>query len=99
MKARQMGCQSEKNSFVAVKLDADNDAVLFLCPAGAAISNTELMSSANRLKRIDVNFSTRTTQRITGTFRGGVSNCPKADGKNAYCTQYSDYSFDAPVIR
>ncbi len=97
--AWQTWCQREKTGFVAVRLDADNDADLFLCPPGAAASNTEMTSTANGLKSIEVNFITRTAKRVTGTLRGGVGNCPKADGKNAYCIQHSDYSFDATVTR
>jgi hypothetical protein len=97
--ARQLWCQNEKAAFVAVKLDADNDADLFLCPPGAAMSNSEMTSTANGLKSIDVKFTARSSRRVTGTLRGGVGNCPKADGTNAYCVQYSEYTFDAPMTR
>ncbi len=99
MAARQMWCQNEKAAFVAVRLDADNDADLFLCPPGAAMSNTEMTSTSNGLKSIEVQFTERSGKRVIGTLRSGVGNCPTADGKSAYCAKYSDYTFDAPVTR
>ena len=96
-KARQQWCQSEETGFVAVKLDAKNEVDLyFLCPPGAAFSNTEMVSTINGLKSVDLQFK-QDGKRLKGTLRGGEGNCP-AGGKSAYCTTTSDYAFDAPLL-
>jgi hypothetical protein len=97
--ARQQWCQKEKAGFVAVKIDAEQKPDLyFLCPPGAAMSNTEMVSSANGLKSVEVQFTQKDAKRLKGRLRGGVGNCPTADGVSAYCEQTSDYTFDAPML-
>jgi hypothetical protein len=96
--ARQQWCAKEKAAFVAVKLDAKNEVDLyFLCPPGSEGSNTEMVSTINGLKSVDVQFTEKNAKRLKGTLRGGEGNCPVND-KDAYCTQYSDYAFDAPTM-
>jgi hypothetical protein len=95
--ARQQWCQSEKTGFVAVKLDAGNAVDLyFLCPPGAAFSNTEMVSTINGLKSVDVQFR-QDGKRLKGTLRGGEGNCPE-NGLSKYCDPWSDYNFDAPLL-
>ncbi len=94
---RQQWCQKEKAAFVAVKLDAGNAVDLyFLCPPGAAVSNIEMVSTWNGLDSVVVLFI-RDGDRLKGTVRGGVGNCP-VNGKSAYCMALSDYRFDAPML-
>ncbi len=96
--ARQMWCQKENAGFVAVKIDAKQEVELyFLCAPGAAASNTEMVSTINGLKSVDVRFTKNDGRRLKGTLRGGEGNCP-VNGKDAYCTQTSDYVFDAPIL-
>jgi len=96
---RQQWCQKEKSGFVAVKIDAQQSVDLyFLCPPGAAMSNTEMVSTTNGLKSVDVQFTQKDAKRLKGRLRGGVGNCPGANGMAAYCEQTSDYTFDAPML-
>jgi len=95
--ARQQWCQKEKAAFVAVKVDARNAVDLyFLCPPGAAFSNTEMVSAWNGLESVVVQFI-REGDRLKGTLRCGAGNCP-VNGKSAYCVTLSDYRFDAPML-
>ena len=97
--ARQQWCQKEKTGFVAVKIDAQQEIDLyFLCPPGAAMSNTEMVSNTNGLKSVDVQFTQKDARRLKGRLRGGVGNCPISNGTAAYCEQTSDYTFDAPML-
>lgn len=97
--ARQQWCEKEKAAFVAVKIDAQQEIELyFLCPPGAAMSNTEMVSTTNGLKSVDVQFTQKDATRLKGRLRGGVGNCPASNGTAAYCEQTSDYTFDAPVL-
>lgn len=97
--ARQQWCQKEKTAFVAVKIDAQQETDLyFLCPPGAAMSNTEMVSNTNGLKSVDVQFTQKDAKRLKGRLRGGAGNCPSSNGIAAYCEQTSDYTFDAPML-
>src|SRR5215472_7019358 len=97
--ARQLWCEKEKAAFVAVQIDAQQEIyAYYLCPPGSPASNTEMVSSINGLKSVDVRFTQRDAKRLKGTLRGGEGNCP-VNGKDAYCTQRSDYTFDAPFLR
>jgi hypothetical protein len=95
--ARQQWCQKENAAFIAVKLNASDAVDLYsVCPPGAAFSNTEMVSSWNGLDSVVVQII-REGNRLKGSLRGGVGNCP-VSGKSAYCVALSDYSFDAPML-
>lgn len=95
--ARQQWCKDEKAAFVAIKLDAKNVVDLyFLCPPGAAMSNTEMVSTINGQKSVDVKVK-QDGKRLKGTLRGGEGYCAVND-KSGYCTTTSDYRFDAPLL-
>jgi hypothetical protein len=96
--ARQTWCEKEKAAFVAVQIDAKQEVyAYYLCPPGSSGSNTEMVSTINGLKSVDIRFMHKDAKRMKGTLRAGEGNCP-VDGKDAYCTQRSDYTFDAPIL-
>ena len=96
--ARQLWCEKERAAFVAVQIDAQQEVyAYYLCPPGSSGSNTEMVSTINGLKSVDVRFTQKDAKRLKGTLRGGDGNCP-VNGKDAYCTQKSDYTFDAPIL-
>jgi hypothetical protein len=96
--ARQLWCEKEQAAFVAVQIDAQQQVnAYYLCPPGSSGSNTEMVSTINGLKSVDVRFTQKAAKRLKGTLRGGEGNCP-VNGKDAYCTQRSDYTFDAPIL-
>ena len=68
--ARQQWCEKEKAAFVAVKIDAQQEIDLhFLCPPGAAMSNTEMVSTTNGSKSVDVQFTQNDATRLKGRLR------------------------------
>jgi hypothetical protein len=97
--ARQQWCEKQKESFVAVKLNAQKEVDLyFLCPPGAAVSNTEMVSTTNGLKSVSVKLTQKDAKRLKGTLVGGMGNCPNESEMPIYCEQTSDYTFDAPML-
>ena len=96
--ARRLWCGTEKTSFVAVKLDADWKVDLyFLCPANGAV-NTEMLSTANGLDSVVVEFEVRDGKRLKGTLRTGSGACGNEESQT-YCTPTGDYTFDAPLSK
>jgi hypothetical protein len=82
---------------VAAKLDAKNEVDLyFLCPANGGV-NTEMVSTINGLKSVELHLAPGDGKRLKGTLRTGQGNCPDKNGKDAYCTPSGDYVFDAPI--
>ena len=96
--ARRAWCQKAKASFVAVKLDADFAVDLYyLCPANGSV-NTEMLSRINGLDSVVINFESKSDSQLKGSLTGGEGFC--SDGEESkYCTQESDYKFDAPIIK
>ena len=96
--ARRLWCGSEKTSFVAVKLDAEWKVDLyFLCPSNGAV-NTEMLSSANGLDSVVVEFEVRDAKKLKGTLRTGIGACGDQDSQS-YCEATGDYTFDAPLSK
>ena len=96
--ARRVWCEKEKTPFVALKLDAQDEVDLyFLCPADGGL-NTEMLSTANGLDSIVVQFK-REGQKLAGTLKTGTGSCPGPDGAQAYCTPTGDYAFTAPLVK
>jgi len=92
-------CGTEKASFVAVKLDAKWAVDLYFhCPGDGAVS-TEMLSTWNGLASVDVTLQLHDEHHLKGTLRTGQGSCPGADGKQAYCTQTGDFTFDAPLSK
>ncbi len=96
--SRRGWCEREKASFVAVKLDSKMAVDLFfLCP-GNGQNNMEMLSTANGLDSVVVSFESKSATRLKGSLKGGQGSCPDDAGVNRYCTQTSDYTFDAPIV-
>lgn len=98
--ARSTWCQQEKTSWVALMLDPEGAVnVYYLCPANGNV-NTEMLSSANGLDSVVVQFTTQNAKRLAGTLRTGRGSCPaNADGSGqAYCEKTGAFTFDAPLV-
>lgn len=94
--ARRLWCEKEKVSFVAVKLDAKGEVDLyFLCPANGRV-NTEMVSTMNGLDSVIVTLEGKDPKRLKGTLRTGEGYCQDGEGKEGYCEQRGDFTFDAP---
>jgi hypothetical protein len=97
VEARRAWCEKQKTSWVAVQLDPKNEVDLyFLCPSNGGV-NTEMVSTINGLKSVDLHLTPVDGKRMKGTLRTGQGNCPDKSGKDAYCKGTGDYSFDAPI--
>lgn len=84
---------------MALKLDAQWEVDLyFLCPGNGRI-NTEMVSKINGLDSVIVKFDTKSDTRLAGTLVGGEGHCEATQAPYKYCTQESDYLFDAPIVR
>jgi hypothetical protein len=67
--------------------------------SGPAFAEVQLTAKIayNGFKTLYVQFTQKNAKRLKGTVRGGIGNCP-VNGKDTYCTQTSDYTFDAPML-
>lgn len=98
VEARRSWCETEKTSFVAVKLDPNWKVDLYYRCPGDGGTYMEMLNTINGLESIVVKFDVRDEKRLKGTLTTGNGNCPDENGVSAYCTPTGDYEFDAFLV-